>query len=209
MRMHRLSLHLIHFMTCMQWSPLSITEAATAEFNQVCGWKFTNINVLYPGRHCGPPNLQMVFIKKIMEYKWVKQDYSQICKLKGGIMMYTWLYLHASCSLCLMLLSAINLPFFDPQVTVYSTCNATILVNIFVKQSNKTSLTFKSLSLLQFDFSGYLWALIHLICVGTSLNAERRIDNWWWESDDQNQNIYLPWYISDKLLPKNYRFKKK
>lgn len=74
-----------------------------------------------------------------------------------------------------MLLSAINLPLFDPQVTVYISCNATILVNIFVKQTNKTNLTFKSLLLLQFDFSGYLWALIHLICVGASLNTQRHV----------------------------------
>lgn len=72
-----------------------------------------------------------------------------------------------------MLLSAINLPLFDPQVTVYISCNAAILVNIFVKQINKTNLTFKSLLLLQFDSTGYLWALIHLICVGALLNTQR------------------------------------
>eukprot|EP00066_Takifugu_rubripes_P026771 XP_011616037.1 PREDICTED: transmembrane protein 241 isoform X1 [Takifugu rubripes] len=57
-------------------------------------------------------------------------------------------------SLCLMLLSAINLPFYDPQVTTECFCTVWSSVQVTAHLP------------LQFDQSGYQWAVVHLLCTG-------------------------------------------
>lgn len=61
-----------------------------------------------------------------------------------------------------MLLSAINLPFYDPQVTNPQKRVVFLWRVINEKMPITTNLP------LQFDKSGYHWAVIHLICTGES-----------------------------------------
>lgn len=99
--------------------------------------------------------------------------------------LHHYIFKCASCSLCLMLLSAINLPFYDPQVTIHYHQIVNFLFHCynFTNYALEEEYTFWGhlpqkiyclrLPPLQFDHTGYLWAVGHLFCVGKSKNMQR------------------------------------
>lgn len=78
--------------------------------------------------------------------------------------MCVWLF-----SLILMLLAAVNLPLSDPQVTLCASCDTADCLSKWLptkKRQKQPSLLF--ILFLQFSASSYLWAVVHLCCVGSS-----------------------------------------